>query len=515
MNNLMPEGQSEQSLVKLYMELTGSSELGARSVYMYWCDTAKEEDYDSVGGQSKPRTSGALVAALLLLLAGGGFNLASAAPVAGSSSTNALLTQPISLADAVNLALRQNPSILRAQKDLEASQGVVVQTRAVAIPKVVASGTYKAVQSSDADSASIPISTPPLTIGNDQNWQSQLKLVQSLYEGGKVLSSLRAARLTREQAMLHYQSAVADAVLEVQLGYYSVLLAAQQIGVQEASVELLERVLGDTTKRFEAGTVPRFDVLRAEVELANARPKLIRARNSYRISKHNLANLLGFKVPKETGEELPLTLSGRLEAQPFTLGLGPAIATALDRRTELGALRKGEALRREDILNARSGYKPSLQAFFGYDAHNANFNTTDLDRERHGWIGGVQMSWNLFDGFATQGKVKQAMALHDKAVVDLDDAGRRIELEVRTDYCNFIEADEVLKSQEKVVEQAAEALRLARARNEAGTGTQLDVLSAQTALTEARTTQIVALHDYAAARARLERAVGLNVSTPQ
>ena len=85
---------------------------------------------------------------------------------------------------------------------------------------------------------------------------------------------------------------------------------------------------------------------------------------------------------------------------------------------------------------------------------------------------------------------------------------RRIELEVRTAYSQFIEAKEVLESQQKVVEQADEALRLANARAEAGTGTQLDVLSAQTALTEARSTQAQALRDYAVARARLQRAIG-------
>jgi outer membrane protein len=90
-------------------------------------------------------------------------------------------------------------------------------------------------------------------------------------------------------------------------------------------------------------------------------------------------------------------------------------------------------------------------------------------------------------------------------------ASAGVELEVRTAYSNFMEAREVLETEKKVVEQGEEALRLARARNEAGTGTQLDVLSAQTALTDARTTQIQALHDYEAARARLERAIGENV----
>ena len=102
----------------------------------------------------------------------------------------------------------------------------------------------------------------------------------------------------------------------------------------------------------------------------------------------------------------------------------------------------------------------------------------------------------------------QARALHERAAIDLEDTSRRIELEVRTDYSNFREAAEVLKSQEKVVEQGEEALRLAAARAAAGSATQLDVLSAQTALTDARTTQVQALHDYAVARARLVRAIG-------
>jgi outer membrane protein TolC len=325
---------------------------------------------------------------------------------------------------------------------------------------------------------------------------------------------LRTARLLREQSLLNYQTTTADTVLTVQIAYYDVLLAAELITVQEASVELLTRELDDTTRRFDAGTVPRFNVLRAEVELANARPRLIRARNSLRIAKNNLANLLGFNVPRETDEDIPLKLSSKLEAEPYELSLSLALTQALERRTELGALRKAQALRREDINTAKAGSLPSLQAYAGYDAHNSMLSQ-DLGYEDHGWVAGAQMSWNLFDGFRTRGRIKEASASYDRAGVDLDDAGRRIELEVRTAYSNFIEAREVLESQKKVVEEAEEAVRLARARSEAGTGTQLDVLSAQTALTEARSTQVQALHDYASARARLERAVGINVTTQQ
>src|SRR5262249_25168466 len=159
-----------------------------------------------------------------------------------------------------------------------------------------------------------------------------------------------------------------------------------------------------------AGTVPRFNVLRAEVELANAQPKLIRARNSYRIAKNNLANVLGFNVPKETIEDIPLQLSGKLEAEPLDLELPRAISLALDRRTELGSLRKTVALRAEDIVTAKAGVLPSLQAYAGYDGHSSVFST-DLTETFNGWIAGVQLNWNLFDGFQTRGKVIQARAL--------------------------------------------------------------------------------------------------------
>jgi outer membrane protein TolC len=519
----------EKELVKLYMQLTESPESAARNVFMYVCPLSEKQDLvvennsnAPPNGEAKPsatRQSNPLRATLLVLFlvshsvlpAKAGKEIGRASPphqlsVHAGSSVPPPFATPLSLADVLNLALRQNPSLVRAQKDLEATNGIVIQTRAIALPTFGVTGNYGAVQQTDIDIFNLP----EFTFGTPQNWSAQVKLVQSFYQGGRILSALRAARLTKEQSLLNYQTALADTVLTVQLAYYDVLLAAQQITVQEASVELLTTELTDTTRRFDAGTVPRFNVLRAEVELANARPKLINARNSFRIAKNNLANLLGLNVPKGTFEDIPLFLSGKLDAEPYDVELPQAIATALEKRSELGSLRKTEALRQEDIINAKAGYKPVLQGYVGYDYHNSMLSS-DLFRTDHGWIAGAQLSWNLFDGLRTQGKVKEATANHERAEVDLDDRTRSVELEVRTAYSNFIEAREVLESQKKVMEEAEEAVRLARARSEAGTGTQLDVLSAQTALTDSRTTQVQALHDYEAARARLQRAIGLNV----
>ena len=416
------------------------------------------------------------------------------------------ITNPITLADAVNIALNQNLDILRASKTIEAVEGIAIQTRAIVLPRLAATGSYSAAQDSDIDQ----LRAPGLTYGNSQNWVTQLKVVQSLYEGGRMLSSVRAAKLEKQASMLRYQTVTADTILAVQIAYYEVLSSAEEVLVQEASIELLTRELADTTRRYDAGTVPRFNVLRAEVELANARPKLIAARNRLRIMKNNLANVLGFNIPREL-EDIPLTLAGKLDDEPFDMDLSTALSLGLARRTELEALRKEQALRKEDLVSAKAGYLPSLQGFAGYDLHNSMLSQ-DLTVERHGWIGGAQLAWNIFDGNLTRGRVIEAKANYERSGIDIEDAGRRIELEVRTAYLNLIEARDIIESQKKVIEEGLEAVRLAQARGEAGTGTQLDVLSAQTALTQARTVQVVALRNYDIARARLQRAIGVNSS---
>ncbi len=425
------------------------------------------------------------------------------------SDNSAWLTQPISLADAMRITLLRNSSILKAQSDLEAIHGVSVQTRAVALPTLTAQGGYT---HDEAVEEKINFGIPGASLfktPKDQ-WSGSIRLEQHIYEGGRIRSSLRTARLLRDQALLRYENTVADTLRDVRTAYYDVLQAGQQIVVREASVKLLGQELTNTTQRFDAGTVPRFDVLRGEVEVANARPKLIRAQNAYRNAKTALALVLGYNVPPGTTEDIPLNLTGKLEAESFTMDLATAIAQGMQSRPDLGVARIEESLRKEAVVSAKSGYKPSLLVFGKYGGRNSTF-IDDFFEPVSGPGVGVEMRWNIFDGFMTKGKVMEAEAYREKSHFDLEDVTRQVEQQVRKAYSDVVEAREVLASQLKVQEQADEALRLARARYEAGTGTQLDVLNAQTSLTEARTTQIDALHDYAVALARLGRAIGTDV----
>ena len=419
------------------------------------------------------------------------------------------MTRPLTLVDALNVALSQNAAILEAKNDLQASYGLVVQTRAVALPQLTATGQYKKTQ--DTDIETIPFGGFQQS---DQNWNAGFQIVQTIYNGGRLIAAVKAARLDKEQALAQYQTAVQDTLLSVRTAYYDVLLAEEQISVHEASVKLLQNEVDDQEHRFKAGTVPRFNVLRADVSLANEKPLLIQARNNYRIAKNTLSNLLGYNLPRNVQEDVPMNLSDVLDSLPYHVDLPSAIAQALQNRTELVALHKAQQLQKLNIVNARAGYKPQLQVFAGYSWFNQQYALAPatpplaLNNDYGGYNLGAQVNWDIFDGMLTYGKVQQAKADYDKSKNTVADEARQIELQVRTAYSDFVEANEVLDSQKTVTAEAEEALREARARFDAGTGTQLDVLDAETSLTQARDTNAQALHDYDTARAKLERAIG-------
>ncbi len=417
------------------------------------------------------------------------------------------LGRPLSCADAIAIALRQNTSLLKGKADLRASYGIEMQLRAIAYPQVSAGGAFNAEQSRLIETFPLPAPFDNYIHFPDQNWNADVKVQQSIYAGGRIVSAIRSAKLTREEALLNYQATLADTLLAVRVAYDDVLLAIQQMAVHEASVQLLTNELEDVQRRFTAGTVPQFDVLRAQVELANERPRLIQAKNDFRIGKDKLLNLLAVHLPNAIDADVPLTLTDTLDERPYEIDLSRAMTKALAKRPELAAMRKAALLRREDVRTAKANYKPSVQLYGGYQWQSPPYED-NLSDNLYGWIAGAQLTWNIFDGRLTHGKVVEARARYDKAKFDVDESGRQIELDVRTAYSTYIESKELLDSQKKVQEEAQEALRLAEARHKAGTSTQLDVLSAQTALTQARTTQAQALHDYAVARARLQRALG-------
>ncbi|HKR54208.1 MAG TPA: TolC family protein, partial [Chthoniobacterales bacterium] len=304
--------------------------------------------------------------------------------------------------------------------------------------------------------------------------------------------------------------AIDQVVATVRQQFYLVLLDRALIGVQEESVRLLESQLQDQTNRFEAGTVPRFNVLQAQVALSNQLPQLITARNNYTISQLQLAKTLGLDFDPRRGDRPPLEAVGELVYVPREMPVTQAIAVAKENRPFLKQQKAIVFSNSSQVTVARSGYFPQINATAGTEFLSSPL-TDNIRAARSGYIFGATGTWAIWDWGATFGAVKQAQAILEQSKVTLDDDVRQVELEVQQAFANILQGRELVKATEKSVEQAAEALRLASARLDAGAGTQLEVLDARTQLTTAQSNRLQALYTYNSAVAEFDRATATEV----
>ena len=411
-------------------------------------------------------------------------------------------TPPPSVPDALDLktaigyAIQNNFAIRQARERIKQQQGIVVEVTAREIPNVNASGAYQ------HNSTDIAQSSP----ASDRTWSLSILATQNLFAGGGIRSAIKSSQLARDAAVLDLKAVINDALLNVRTDYFTVLLTREKIIVQEKNLDLLQQQLKNVSNRFEAGTVSSFEKLRAEVAVANAQVPLITARNDYRLAIESLRQSLGFTTNKAEDFRKVPTFAGTLDYTPVTFDLQSAFDAAQTNRPDLQRLAKLTDSRDELITTARSTYYPSVQAFGGYELRKGA--TNDFGDSRDGFLIGLQSNWAIFDGRATSGRVAQARSLYEQTKLSLTEAELNAEVEVRRAYSTWQQATELADASKKVVEQAEEAVRLATARYDAGTATQLDVLQAQVDLTTARTNQLQAYYSYNVAVATLRRAMG-------
>jgi len=405
--------------------------------------------------------------------------------------------QQLDLRTAITFAIENNFAIRQARERIKEQEGLIVEVKARALPTVAAIADYS------RNDKEVSPGIPPAT----QNWAIAIQARQALYAGGGVKAALDAQKVLREAALLDLRSVINGAILEVRTRFYDVLLAREQIKVQEENVKLLEEQLQNARNRFEAGSVSNFEVLRAEVELANAKPQLIRARNSYRTSTDQLRQSLGYSnTTKENIRRTP-EFVGTLDFTPTAYDLQTSLDIARLNRPELLRFDKLAQAQERNIDIARADYRPSVDLVGSYGLYKDG-RSNRFDDSRDGWTVGVQSTWAIFDGRATAGRVAQSRSQSRQADLLLNEQVLAVEVEVRSALSSLQEAGELAEAAVKVVGQAEESLRLANARYSAGSATQLDVLQGQVALTQARNNQLQANYSYNVALAALRRALG-------
>ncbi len=402
----------------------------------------------------------------------------------------------LDLAYSLAYALDNNFTIRQAKERIKQQEGVVLEVRGPQIPNVSATGGY----------ARSAVEVGPT--GENRFWSFNVTARQSLYTGGGVAASVKGQQLTLDAAVLALQAVINDALLDVRTRFYTVLLSREKIKVQEQNVELLRRQLQDVKNRYEAGTVSNFEVLRAEVALANAQPPLITARNDYRLAIETLRQSLGFVTDNESNVAKIPEFLGTLEFTPARFELRSALATAREQRPDLQRLQKLTTAAEEGVIARRAGYYPNLSLYGAYDWRKAA-GSSNFPGDRDGWTVGLQSTWNIFDGKATTGRVMQARSFLEQAKLALAETQLSVDVDVRRSISNYQQATELALASQKVVEQAEEAVRLANSRYSAGTATQLDVLTSQVDLTTARLNQLQAYYSYNVSVATTRKAMGL------
>jgi outer membrane protein TolC len=432
---------------------------------------------------------------------------------------------------AVITALQQNPDILRAREEIERTRGVVIQLVGTALPHITPNATLDWVDPhlgsagglSSAAGGGIgggptPTPTASPTPGGNGGRASTPHLTDTSYEihitGSQLVfnystfRSIRGSFFQRDSAYFSFRNVVDQTIATVKTQFYQVVVDRALIGVQEESVRLLESQLKDQQNRFEAGTVPRFNVLQAQVQLSNQIPNLIAARNNYRIAILTLAKTLGIDFNPLRGIAAPIRVVGELVYIPRRISLLEAIEEGKRNRPFLKQARANTLNALEQVHVALGGFMPNVTSTGGYEILSSPF-TTDIDRAAKGWVFGLQGSWAVWDSGETYGLVKQQRALLSEAKITYDDDVRQVELEIQQAASNLLQNRELIQATEKNVEQADEAVRLAKARLDAGAGTQLDVLNAQVQLTTAQSTRLEALFGYNTSLAEFDRVTGL------
>src|SRR2546421_6397277 len=418
------------------------------------------------------------------------------------------------LEEAILTALQQNPSILIARQEIERTKGLFIEMRAAALPQVNATAMFQ-----DLDPHLSHVNTGNQTsitgevfssVGAERSYTLEIATTQVIFSGGRVPGQISSASFQRDSSYYSFRNTIDLIVATVRQEFYLVLLDRALIGVQEESVRLLQSQLQDQQNRFEAGTVPRFNVLQAQVALSNQIPQLITAQNNYRISQLQLAKTLGLDFDPRRGDQAPLEAVGELVYIPRVMPITQAIALAKENRPFLKQQKAAVLSNNAQVGVARSGYFPQINATAGEEFRSSPL-TDNIRAARSGYIFGATGNWAIWDWGATFGRVKQARAILEESKVTLDDDVRQVELEVQQAYSNLLQGKELIQSQEKNVEQATEALRLAQARLDAGAGTQLEVLDARVQLTTARSTQLQALFTYNSAVADFDRVTATEV----
>ena len=442
----------------------------------------------SIRRPSKPRLALALPLALLALLLAWPALAGESQPVSAVPPKDGV--QVLTLEQAVALALEQNKDIAKAKEYRNLVEGRYVEERAAALPHL----TGSAAVLRDRDESQVALTGGLIPVQKDTR-QAGLNLNQALFTWGQIGAAIAGAEVglkTADDQLRLFRQAV---IRDVTAGFYDVLLAKELHAIALENLEQRRRHLEEAQRKLEAGLATDYDVLAAQVGLDNARPGAIRSANQVRTARERLGFLLG-------REGRHLDAAGNLVADIAEYpGYDQALTKALEHRPELMDLRHRQQMAGYLVEVYQAGDKPRLdaQAQFGWREMAAGRNEEDGETN----LVGVFMTWPIFDGLRTRGKVSQARSDHARLKIEEAQLKDNIGLQVTEAVNKVEEAGEIVKGLSGTVSQARRLLFMAEKGFEYGVKTRLEVDDAQFNLLQAQGNLATARRDYLVARVTL------------
>jgi outer membrane protein len=413
----------------------------------------------------------------------------------------------LTIAEARQRAILSNRRYLSAKEEINKASAQVTQAKAGVFPDVSVAGSWD--HNFKVPSFLLVTSSGPqkIEMGLPNSFGATLNIQQAIWNGGKVFTAYQIAKLYREYTADNAKSAEDQIIYSADVIFYSTILQDATLDVLKKSLEAASKNLDVAEKLYSKGMVPQFELLRARVEKANLLPAIFQAEAEAKMAQQRLKSFLGINL----GDTIHLVE----EPDDTSLARLPALTEltriALEKRSELEAATHLTKITGKAITIARSDYQPSLDAYarWNWQAQSREFRFDQ--NQSHSTTAGLSLRVPIFNGGRTGGQVSFRKAENMQA--QLAEAQQRddITLEVEDAYNQIIQAKKSLDVQKETIAQAEEGQRIANVRYESGEGTQLEVLSAQAALTQARQAHALALFQFRQAKAGVRKASTIDV----
>ncbi len=424
---------------------------------------------------------------------------------------------PLTLRQAVDIALEKNPQRKAALAETRAASADVKQAKSILYPHVMFSETATAgddpvyvfgsklrQQRFAAPDLAFNVLNTPAPFGN---FSTRFGGTWNLFDSLASWRSVNRAEQVKNGTDRQLERTDQEIVFRVADSYYAVLLAGKQIEVAEQAMKTAQAILERSKNRVESGVVVESDSLSAQVRVASRKQELIRAQNNLAMARAQLSAAMGLSTqsdfePSDALAEraLPTAPLEELEKQ------------AIEMRPDLKRIRSEEAAQQQSVSIAKSSYGPRVNAFAGWEADNP---TLVAGGGGNNWLAGIEVQFDLFEGGAKQAQLSHERAMQQKVAAVKEMATDAVRLEVRRAYYDVDATRQQLEVARASIADSQESLRINQDRYEAGLSTVTDLLAAEDAARRTQTDYWETVCHYYTGYAALELASGtLNPHSP-